>query len=83
MILRVAKEYKDFLIVTLVDEDMEHHEAYFLKNYLNVNKLPSLRILDVQSSVKRYKFNGQFSEALVKNFLENYIHENLKSFTLN
>lgn len=73
----------EYLLLMRVEFKNEDKCSTFLKNFLNVEKAPSLKILNMLDEVKRFNFIGSFDKEHVEFFLSNYISGNLKSYKLN
>lgn len=73
----------DYLVLFRVDIRDTGRCGTFLRNFLGVTAAPALRILNMVSTVKRYKFLGRFDREHIEFFLANYVTGNLKTYRLN
>lgn len=81
----VAKSHKEYCLLLIVntnllDDEVQGPMARFLMNFMKIENSPSLRILNLQNGVKRYKFIGNFEANLFNYFFDNYLQDNLKSY---
>lgn len=65
---KIARKYKDYFLLTIVETRKKTFYTKFFKKFLNVKNTPSLRILNMTDKVQRYKFHGQYKTTLVDNF---------------
>ena len=57
-----------------------NRNSFFLKNFLNIESFPSLRILNLNNKIKRFKFIGDFNEMNLEFFAQNYIGGNPQNY---
>lgn len=81
----VAKSHKEYCLLLVVNTNFMNDELLgprvrFLMNFMKIEHSPSLRILNLQNGVRRYKFVGNFEANLFNYFFENYLQDNLKSY---
>ena len=79
-----SKKYKDFFLLIIIDENKKNYlkKKKFLKNFLEIKNFPSLRILDLQEKIKRYKFIGNLEKGHLNFFFKNYLKGFLKSYSI-
>lgn len=82
-VLELAKHYKEYLMPILVNSDNNDLCTQFMKNYLEVEKSPALRILVIADNVKRFAHIGNFEENSLKFFFHNYVNGNLRPYSIN
>lgn len=83
IVKKLAKPYSDYLITMAVVPEKKNKTARFFMNFMGVDSLPALRILNLQEDVRRYKYMGELEPSLIEYFLQNYKLNNLKPFVLN
>jgi hypothetical protein len=83
VIEEVAKAYHEYLTPVLVEADNDSRCGVFLNSFLEVERKPSLRILNIHGKIRRHLFVGTFETKHVNFFFSNYIHGNLKTFKIN
>lgn len=50
---------------------------------MDIETFPSMRILNVQNKIKRFKYIGDFESDIVEYFLKNYSEGDLRNYKLN
>ena len=83
IVKKISKPYRDYLISMAVVPEKKNKVATFFTNFMGVDSYPTLRILNMQEEIKRYKYLGEFDPNLIDFFLQNYKRNNLKSYVLN
>ena len=83
IIKKLAKPYRDYLITMSVVPEKKNKTAKFFMDFMGIDNLPALRILNMQEDIKRYKYMGELEPTLIEYFLQNYKRNNLKSYVLN
>lgn len=48
---RIAKKYKEYFLLTIVETKKKNFETKFIKKFMGVKKMPSLRILNMTDKV--------------------------------
>lgn len=83
IVKQLAKPYKDYLITMAVVPEKKNKTVRFFMNFMGIDQLPALRILNMQDEVRRYKYMGDLEPTLIDYFLQNYKRDNLKPYILN
>lgn len=79
----VAKPFREYLMLTIVNIKKKDKYTKFLMDFMNVSKAPALRILNMTEKAFRFKFIGKKKPVLISNFLNNYVKGNLEPYTIN
>lgn len=82
-ILKSSVNYRDYFLLIFVNMKEESKCNQFFREFLAVDQLESLRILDMHGKIKRYEFIGAFTDENIHLFFENFVHGNLKLYRLN
>ena len=82
-VISAAEKFHEYLTPILVGANLTNNCSLFLNNFLEVEKKPSLRILNIHGKIKRHLFVGNFEVKEIVFFLKNYIHGNLKNYRIN
>lgn len=83
VVRQIARPHRDYLLTMAVVPDRKNKSSRFFADFLGVDSLPALRILNMQEDVKRYMYMGELQPALIEYFLQNYRRDNLKPYALN
>lgn len=77
---QISLYYKEYFVLTLVNRTKPNRWTRKLVDFMQIKEFPSLRILNVQEYVQRYRFIGSFDIELVEFFIQNYLHNHLKPY---
>ena len=83
VVRQIARPHRDYLLTMAVVPDKKNRAARFFADFLGVDRLPALRILNMQEDVRRYMYMGELQPSLIEYFLQNYRRDNLKPYALN
>lgn len=81
-IRNVINRKSEYLTLIKIDLSSVNRCTMFMKEFMNVTSAPAVRILNLVSNVRRFKYTGTIESNSIENFIDDYLSGNLRHYAL-